>query len=401
MHALTQTENNFIVLLRAGLEDRVLKADELSEDVNVLGILRLAYSHKLWHMILSALPEELLPRGVDRRHELFRRVAAAVGTTSAFLELWKMLEDEGFHPIVVKGIVCRTLYLHPELRPSSDEDLYIPENEFESCCEFLARIGMKPNQTPYKDYGEIGWQGQNGLYIELHRDLFEGESFKILKDFFSFDTLKTSNYLTHYGTTVTSMDPHGHFLYLLLHAYKHFVHSGFGIRQVCDIGIWAREHGDAIDWQTLGEQCDRVSMRGFTKAILGIAKELGISFSVPEDWESGGEYSLPMLKDILCGGIYGSADADRVHSGTMTLNAVKASGTGKKPSLMQSVFPSRDSLKGRYPYLKKHPILLPVAWASRIASYAKRSSAGETNAERSIAIGKERIDLLRFYGILK
>jgi hypothetical protein len=108
-----------------------------------------------------------------------------------------------------------------------------------------------------------------------------------------------------------------------------------------------------------------------------------------------------MLKDVLCGGIYGSADIDRVHSGTMTLSAVKSSGSSRKTSILSSVFPSRLSLEGRYPYLKKPPLLLPVAWCTRIVSYAKRSSAGETSAAKSIAIGKERIELLRFYGIIE
>jgi hypothetical protein len=85
----------------------------------------------------------------------------------------------------------------------------------------------------------------------------------------------------------------------------------------------------------------------------------------------------------------------------MTLNAVSASKAKKEYSLIRSVFPSKKSLEGRYPYLKKHPILLPVAWCTRIVSYAKRSSAGETNAAKSIAIGKERIELLRFYGLIE
>jgi hypothetical protein len=352
-------------------------------------------------MILSVMPRELIPEGIDVRAELFRRVAAQVTATSAFIELWSAMAAAGFHPIVVKGIVCRSLYPHPELRPSSDEDLYISGDEFEDCCRFLESLGLKPDKTPFSDYGEIGWRSQNGLFIELHRDLFEGDSFDSLPDFFDFKSLSTAEYPTHYGVPVTSMSPHDHFLYLLIHAYKHFVHSGFGIRQICDIGIWAREYGDRIDWHKLGEQCDRAGIHRFVTAVLGIANILGIHFDSPEDFTCDEDFCAPMLKDVLCGGIYGSADIDRVHSGTMTLSAVKSSGSSRKTSILSSVFPSRLSLEGRYPYLKKHPLLLPVAWCTRIVSYAKRSSAGETSAAKSIAIGKERIELLRFYGIIE
>ncbi len=432
MSKLTRTEYNFITLLRAALADRVIEAGEVASafdspecvapavdrpefdvpagEIDVVdasgfdarAVLRLAYNHKLWHMILSAMPRGLIPGGIDRRSELFRRVAAQVTVTSAFIELWSAMADAGFHPIVVKGIICRTLYPRPELRPSSDEDLYIPAAEFEDCCLFLQSRGIVPDKTPFSDYGEVGFRGEGGIFIELHRDLFEGDSFDTLGDFFSFDSIEPEFYPTHYGVPVTSMSPHDHFLYLLLHAYKHFVHSGFGIRQVCDIGIWAREYGERIDWSLLSEQCDRAGIRKFVTAVLGIARHvLDISFECSEDFACDAEYCAPMLKDILCGGIYGSADADRVHSSTMTLNAVNTSGSKGKPSVLRSVFPSRRSLEGRYTYLKKYPILLPAAWCARIFSYAKRSSAGETSASKSIAIGKERIELLRYYGLVE
>ena len=429
MPELTRTENNFIFLLRAALadrvvetreiacedgghaveareivcegDDRVVDAGEFAREFDARGILRLAYNHKLWHMILSAMPRELVPDGIDRRSELFRRVAAQVTVTSSFIGLWSAMADAGFHPIVVKGIICRTLYPRPELRPSSDEDLYIPAAEFEDCCLFLQSHGLVPDKTPFSDYGEVGFRGEDGIFIELHRDLFEGDSFSSLPEFFSFETLTPESYPTHYGVPVTSMPPHDHFLYLLLHAYKHFVHSGFGIRQVCDIGMWARKYAGRIDWQNLSAQCDAVKIRRFAAAVLGIARyDLQIDFSVPDDFEVAPDYGQFMLKDILCGGIYGSSDTNRQHSATVTLNAVKAKKTNTKSSVLQSIFPSKEEMQNKFPYVKKHPILLPAAWIQRIFNYAGRSRAGETNPAESLAIGRARVELLRYYGIV-
>ena len=44
---------------------------------------------------------------------------------------------------------------------------------------------------------------------------------------------------------------------------------------------------------------------------------------------------------------------------------------------------------------------LPAAWAQRIFTYTQRNRSGETNASESLAIGKERIELLRYYGIVE
>ena len=93
--------------------------------------------------------------------------------------------------------------------------------------------------------------------------------------------------------------------------------------------------------------------------------------------------------------MYGSNDLTRLHSSTVTLNAVKASRTGEKSSVLSTVFPKREYLERRYPYLKKRPYLL------RIAHYASEKQAGTDNsASGSIKLGKERIELMKRYGIM-
>lgn len=86
---------------------------------------------------------------------------------------------------------------------------------------------------------------------------------------------------------------------------------------------------------------------------------------------------------------------------SVTLNAVKASRTGEKSSVLRSVFPKREYLQSRYPYLKKRPYLLPVAWAQRIAHYtAETQSDSENSASGSLKLAKERIELMRQYDVI-
>lgn len=53
-----------------------------------------------------------------------------VSRTALFLSDEKELAQLGVQPLVMKGIVCRNLYPKPDLRPSGDEDLLIPEKDF-------------------------------------------------------------------------------------------------------------------------------------------------------------------------------------------------------------------------------------------------------------------------------
>lgn len=103
-----------------------------------------------------------------------------------------------------------------------------------------------------------------------------------------------------------TMPPHEHLLYLLLHAYKHFVRSGIGLRQFCDIGLWARAYHNEIDWQRLYEQCESVHAATFAAAAFRIARDdLGIEFDLPAPWDGSIDVE-PLLHDTLCGGVYGS-----------------------------------------------------------------------------------------------
>ena len=159
---------------------------------------------------------------------------------------------------------------------------------------------------------------------------------------------------------------------------------------------------EQIDWFLLHEQCTGVHAATFTAAAFKIAREyLGIDFDLPVPWNDSID-AEPLLHDTLCGGVYGSNDYTRLHSSTVTLNAVKASRSGEKSSVLSSVFPKREYLQSRYPYLKKHSYLLPIAWAQRIAHYAgEKRSGADNSASGSVKLAKERIKLMKQYDIME
>ncbi len=105
-----------------------------------------------------------------------------------------------------------------------------------------------------------------------------------------------------------------------------------------------------------------------------------------------------MMADILTDGLYGADDPDRIHSSNITLEAVAAGKQGRaRRGIRKSLFPGKAYLQKRFPYAAKHPWLLPAAWAHRVWLYL---AGGETNASRSLQIGRERIELLKEYRII-
>ena len=397
---LTTTETQFLYIAKSAISGGDLPA----ENVDWPAIFTLANQQKLLPILFETVrktpaAEKNATLFAVTKQQVIGQVLNQTVRSAEFANLYQKLRSAGLHPIVVKGQLCSRLYPLKDHRISADDDLYIPDAEFMACHEQLLANGLTTD-TPDDELAtadEVSYT-KNGspLYIELHRHLFDSseDAHDELNHFFAdLKPIEVDGFL--------AMPPHEHLLYLILHAYKHFVRSGIGLRQFCDIGLWAREYHAEIDWQRLHDQCASVHAATFATAAFRIASDyLSIEFDLPAPWDGSIDVE-PLLHDTLCGGVYGSNDYTRLHSSTVTLNAVKASRTGEKSSVLSTVFPKREYLERRYPYLKKRPYMLPVAWVQRIAHYASEKQSGADNsASGSIKLAKERIELMKQYDIM-
>ena len=397
---LTTIETQFLHIAKAAISGGNLPA----EKVDWPDIFTLANQQKLLPILFETVRKT--PAAGNNtalfavaKQQVIGQVLNQTVRSAEFADLYHKLRAAGLHPVVVKGQLCSRLYPQTDHRISADDDLYIPDAEFMACHEQFLANGLTTD-TPSDELStadEVPYTKKDSpLYIELHRHLFDSSEdvHDELNHFFAnLNPVEIDGFL--------AMPPHEHLLYLILHAYKHFVRSGIGLRQFCDIGLWARESHAEIDWQRLHDQCASVHAATFAEAAFRIAKDyLGIEFDLPAPWDGSIDVE-PLLHDTLCGGVYGSNDLTRLHSSTVTLNAVKASRTGEKSSVLRTVFPKREYLEWRYPYLKKRPYLLPVAWAQRLAHYAGEKKTGaDSSASGSIRLAKERIELMKRYGVM-
>lgn len=397
---LTTTETQFLHIAKAAISGGDLPA----ENVDWPAVFALAGQQKLLPILFETVRKT--PAAAENaalfaavKQQVIAQVLHQTVRASEFADLYQKLRAAGLHPVVVKGQLCSRLYPLRDHRISADDDLLIPDGEFLACHEQLLANGLRTG-TPADELAsadEVPYTKDGSpLYIELHRHLFDSaeDAHDELNHFFAdLNPVEIDGFL--------AMPPHEHLLYLLLHAYKHFVRSGIGLRQFCDIGLWARAYHAEIDWHRLHDQCESVHAATFAAAAFRIARDyLGIEFDLPAPWSDAVD-AEPLLHDSLCGGVYGSNDLTRLHSSTVTLNAVKASRTGEKSSVLRTVFPKREYLERRYPYLKKHPYLLPVAWVQRLAHYASEKQSGTDNsASGSIKLAKERIELIKRYDIM-
>lgn len=402
----------FMEIIKAALEDRQLTQAQNLSQAQWQALLCLAQQHHVLPMVYDAV--RTLPELQNTSLQATLRTQHKHSTVSqarksyALIRLLQQFQQSGIPVLVVKGILCRDLYPHPDSRTSADEDLLIRPEDFPACHRILTENGMvtTATETDFAGTHEISYQHRDSpLYIELHRSLFPEKDvpYADLNRFFShvFDQPITR---IIDGNPILTLSDTDHLFYLICHALKHFLHSGFGIRQVCDITLFANARGAYIDYALLYTRCRQIHCEYFAAAIFAIGKRY-LTFDpekahFPKQWLALSVNETPLLQDILTGGVYGTSNPNRQHSSNMMLDAFSSGARPKRPEkdLLRSAFPPIARLKSRYPWLKKYPWLLPVAWIRRIVAYIGKFRPKDT--AETLSIGTARVELLKEYRII-
>ena len=412
----------FLEALKASLQSEKVEWNKENRSeiqlADLQALFQLAEKHKVLPMICEAVCDTPAVGGMEPeilaalKKRAVQQVILQSMKTNEFLALNRYLRKEGLHPLVVKGIVCREQYPNADYRQSGDEDILISENEFEQCHRAMLSYGMLPvNQEGDASVAhEISYRKPGTpLYIEMHKFLFspESQAYGDWNRFFE-QVHECPEVLYVQDTAVLTLNYTDHLLYLICHAFKHCIHSGFGIRQVCDIVLFANTYGSRIDWQRVLAGCREIRAEKFAAALFLIGEKYLVfdrAFaSYPEEWARIAVDETLLLEDLLAGGIYGDSDMSRKHSSGMTLHAVTAQKKGGRVggSILRTLFPPAKYLENRYPCLKKHPCLLPFVWIDRVLKYGKETRGNEQNrAAESIKVGNRRISLLKSYDIIE
>lgn len=422
---MQQYQEMFLALCGAGIFGSPLTMQELSgeewEDLFSLsleqGVLPL-----VCNTVYDLKPGSTMNRGVLKKavEKTFLTVQRQVVQTNEFLTLLLHAQAGGLDPIVLKGIICRSLYPMPMLRPSVDEDLLICPEETEKYHSFFLSEGLYADENGLSaaersDSAELSYHKEKSpTYIELHKTLFDptSELFGPLNGLFDGMDSRTVRVQIE-DVSIRTLCATDHLLYLVLHAYKHFLYSGVGIRPVCDIGLYAETCSREIDWQEIRGKLESIQAFDYARAVFRMIQVYflpdGELFKYLKDWNLELIDVGPMVEDSLASGVHGASSMSRLHSSNMTLYAAAnraGAGTGRVNGVLRSVFLPLKKMRGRYPYLKKAPFLLPLAWIHRMVNYfcetqkaAKRPGADDSAGE-SIRIGKERIKILEMYNII-
>lgn len=159
-------------------------------------------------------------------------------------EVIDLYEEAGIAAVVLKGQGIAQLYRHPERRQCDNVDIYVSPRHYSKANEILRFNGAVPK-------GEEGHKqtsyAYHGVHIENHRlvgtlnsPLANHRFQRWVRLWYEDECTKSVRFADPRSTGERTIQvPPNEFnaIYLLQHAFAHFLNSGIDLRHVCD---WAR-----------------------------------------------------------------------------------------------------------------------------------------------------------------
>ena len=323
------------------------------------------------------LPKDKLPENAEQWNISMLQTAMIMGDRfDEFERMIDILRENGIEPIHVKGSVTKDIYPIPILRTMGDFDVWVEKAQ------------RSKTEAVFESEGYT--LDKNTLFSAIDNDSVHWELFESLEDDFrerpSYwnDELKKNIVVNNDGKHVLS--PTYELAYTVIHASKHFTREGCGLRNMLDVALMLKHKIQHIDLDRVYEIC---ASQGYEKIFLYFLSAAKRWYGIELNYNKKLPEPDKFLEYLLSYGVFGRELDGKV----LAAQVVRREGDDVGP-LRRIFFPPRKMIWHKYQYVKKSPLLLPVAWVHRFftAVFVKKYSIKDmaSGLHDSLEYGQER-----------
>ena len=278
-----------------------------------------------------------------------------------YLEITKKLNEEKIEHLFFKGIVVREYYPVKQMRTLGDIDFLVHQKDQDAVRKVFTQMGYKNTSTKEHEKYRRG-----KTIIEAH-DKIINKQFNSKVDYFSYFENVWDHAIAKENSYTLELDLNYHMVFLITHIAKHFYDFGAGVRMILDIAVIIEKFGDMLDFSYIWKELRKIKLDIFARNIFGLCgrwfnvKTLYEVFDIDED-----DYQ-DMTKYILDGGTFGFSNNNIAISAIRKEYSKKENGKIiQLKAFWGKTFLDFNIMKQKYPFLKRFPFLLILAWAHRI-----------------------------------
>ena len=286
----------------------------------------------------------------------------------------------------LKGTLLKNIYRKSEMRSMGDADILIKPEQYEKIKPIMQELGFE-NKT--ESNHEYIWQNKAAC-IELHKRLIPSYN----KDFYAYfgDGWRLAKIKNGSRYEMTEEDQ---MIYLFTHYAKHYRDAGVGIRHIVDLWVY-RNKNTNMDDGYIKEELEKLQLYDFYSNTIRAL----------DCWFGEGESDAVtdfITNIIFNSGVYGTKEAN-ILSEALKISKTHSTKNVKRQKSLRLIFPKYDNMCGRYAFLKKAPVLLPVMWVVRIFDVLLfKRQAIKTNRENIKIMSEDNVDAyqqaLNFVGL--
>ena len=249
--------------------------------------------------------------------------------------------------VPVKGIVIKKLYPAVGLREMSDIDIWFDDSRAEDVRRIMTDFGY---ETVYFE------TSKHDVYImpprfcvEMHRRLVDDDVIPASLAYYreKWDTLTRDcgngceSALSHEDT----------YVYEIVHAYKHYLIAGIGVRLLLDVRVMLDKWSDDLDMAYIEQECRKLGVVDFEKLVRRISLRLFERKSLSQE-------DTERLDEFLSTSVHGSMK--RYYANAIDL-------CSNKRSYVFSRLKMTDKQLEGHPVLIRHRSLRPLYFPVRLA----------------------------------
>lgn len=362
-------------LVHAQMEYR--EPEKLPKEIRFEDLERIAHRNHMDYIILGALLKTSLPEEDKARIRpyMIQSTMRTLVQVCCLQELEQRLEKEGIYHLLLKGAVLKGLYPSTEMREMSDIDVMIYDENLIRAKQVVEAMGFQLYQSV--KHHDI-YTKPPYLILELHCALYDKNVDKIQFEYFDSKRTAIVKAGKQYALQFQVED---FYVYLIAHMAKHFYETGCGIRNLLDVYRYRQLYEGTWKEDYIQKELETCGLVTFEKRI----------HTLSQVWLGGDKadsFSEVLFTYMLDCGIYGKSENGIW--GQFAKESQKKSKNFQSHAKKWYYFPSKHYMENDYPWIKKYPYLLIVAWGIR-AVHGLFSKEGREKRKMLIRMRSEEV----------
>lgn len=267
----TDIKDIFLSLVRLGIGNATRAA--LPNEVDWNALEDLAAKQGLLAVVMDGI-DKIPTASRPQKKDILQWIGMTIQQESQYAvqqkaeaEMALLFHSKGIRTYVLKGAVVSECYPKPEHRTSVDMDCFLSAESGSDDVWEKGNLEMEENGFDVsRDFYKNSTFSLPGLTVENHRFLTPWRGNKTLKNLETLlqRYLRDDNGEDRFdGTWLCRPPVMVSALFLVEHAYSHFLHEGLTCRHVLDWMMFSKKHKKEIDWYSLDALIDEFGFRKF------------------------------------------------------------------------------------------------------------------------------------------